>query len=164
MSAAWKQGGLILALAVLLGCQETAAPKEQTTPLAGLTQIAILVAPLDEVAETAGVQVQQLEALARQQVRKMGLDVVPDAADVATLQIELTCQPSTTGDQYVYSLSLDLLQQVHLARQSQRSIVGSIWDTGSLGLTHPEGLSQAVYSTLETLISSFASARANAAN
>jgi len=131
----------IIAIILLLLLMPTGSPSQTNEPrdsLRGLRAVYVRILPIQKDAQTDGLSATQIQKTVMAQLRNAGIRVhtSPDLADgSASLTVVIDTIKHPQGP-YIYSVTVSLVQEVHLARIEKReTFAAETWSKKALGLT-----------------------------
>lgn len=127
----------VLSLLVALGSYSQTRPKES---LRGLHGVFVYVHPVGKDVEAGGLSTIQVQNAVEKALRQAGITVYPEAQPAdgsANLVIIVDIVKHPQGP-YLYSVGVELLQEVHLARTHEADpFPAQTWAAKAIGLTSP---------------------------
>ena len=113
--------------------------------LAGLKDVYVVVEPIKDEAERAGLRRDQVTTDVELKLRQASITVLGEhatfPAGTALLYVNVHAFESPGLDLYAYSVEVQVHQQVRLIRDPTVTVLTATWSTGSLGLAGPAYLS-----------------------
>ena len=150
-----------LALAVLAGAFATNTEMDRAT-LRGLKAVKVVVDPLGEELQNAGLKTEQLRLHMQRKLETSGITVSTDAIEFLGLRVAgVHAKGGTFSFQkspYAVAITLNVYQNVSLVRDPKVQTTTDTWGTDSVVLAPPKQLEEALSGTLDLLLDQFVSA------
>ena len=132
--------------------------------LVGLRGVCVSVTPIDEDAQRMGLTQIQVQTDVELKLRQAGIPVLTEGEAGSTpgvpyLYVELiTLQPRAIRNVYAYNVEIELVQTIHLARNSEFGL-GTTWSaTGVIGTVGENNLASSVRETVRDQTDQFINA------